>query len=89
MTVNNLNQNWENWIVLNFRDILIVRLPDHMKYMFQRTGEELPNDQLLRVYLLLISRDMVFSRGDTDIGTFTAVKHNIDTGNVKPIKLYN
>ena len=86
MTVNNLNQNWENWIVLNFRDILIVRLPDHMKYMFQRTGEELPNDQLLRVYLLLISRDMVFSRGDTDIGTFTAVKHNIDTGNVKPIK---
>ena len=36
-----------------FRDILIVRLPDHMKDMFQRIGEELSNDQLLRVYLLL------------------------------------
>ena len=60
-----------------FRDILIVRLPDHMKDMFQRIGEELSNDQLLRVYLLLISRDL---------GTFTAVKHQIDTVNYRPIK---
>ena len=45
-----------------FRDILIVRLPDHMKDMFQRIGEELFNDQLLRVYLLLISRDIVFPK---------------------------
>ena len=29
---------------------------------------------------------MVFSKGDTDFGTFTAVKHHIDTGNSKPIK---
>ena len=69
-----------------FRDILIVRLPDHMKDIFQRIGEELSNDQLLRVYLLLTSRDMVFSQGDTDLGTFTAVKHHIDTGNSRPIK---
>ena len=69
-----------------FRDILIVRLPDHMKDMFQRIGEELSNDQLLRVYLLLISRDMVFSKGETDLGTFTAVKHQIDIGNARPIK---
>ena len=69
-----------------FRDILIVRLPDHMKDMFQRIGEELSNDQLLRVYLLLISRDMVFSKGDTDLGTFTAVKHQIDTGNSRHIQ---
>ena len=69
-----------------FRDILIVCLPDHMKDMFQRIGEELSNDQLLRVYLLLISRDMVFSKGDTDLGTFTAVKHNIEIGNFRPIK---
>ena len=69
-----------------FRDILMVRLPDHMKDMFQRIGEELSNDQLLRVYLLLISRDMVFSQGDTDLGTFMAVKHHIDTGNSRPIK---
>ena len=69
-----------------FRDILLVRFPDHMKDMFQRIDEELSNDQLLRVYLLLISRDMVFSKGDTDLGTFTAVKHQIDTGNSRPIK---
>ena len=29
---------------------------------------------------------MVFSQGDTDLGTFTAVKHHIDTGNSRPIK---
>ena len=29
---------------------------------------------------------MVFSNGDTDLGTFTAVKHHIDTGNSKPLK---
>ena len=29
---------------------------------------------------------MVLSNGDTDLGTFTAVKHHIDTGNSKPIK---
>ena len=44
-----------------FHDILIVRLVDHRKDMFQRIGKELSNDQLLRVFLLLISRDMVFS----------------------------
>ena len=69
-----------------FRDILIVRHPDHMKDMFQRIGEELSNDQLLRVYLLLISRDMVFSKGDTNLCTSTAVKHHIYTGNSRPIK---
>ena len=57
-----------------------------MKDMFQRIGEGLSNDQLLRVYLLLTSRDMVFSQGDTDLGTFTAVNHHIDTGNSRPIK---
>ena len=57
-----------------------------MKDMFQRIGEELSNDQLLRVYLLLISMDMVFSKGDTDLGTFSAVKHHIHTGNSRPIK---
>ena len=69
-----------------FRDILIVHLPDHIKDMFKCIGEELSNDQLLRVYLLLISGDMVFSKGDTDFVTFTAVKHQIDTGNSRPIK---
>ena len=29
---------------------------------------------------------MVFSQGDTDLGTFTVVKHHIDTGNSRPIK---
>ena len=69
-----------------FRDILIIPLPDHMKDMLKRIGEELSNDRLLIVYLLKISSDMVFLKGDNDLGTFSAVKHPIDTGNSKPIK---
>ena len=57
-----------------------------MKDMFQRIGKEHSNDQLLRVYVLLISRDKIFSKGDNDLGAFAAVKHHIDTGNPKPIK---
>ena len=41
-----------------FPDILIIRLPDPMKDMFQHIGEDLSNDQLLRGYLLLTSRDI-------------------------------
>ena len=84
--IQELNSNSGQLDSNQFRDILIVRLPDHMKDMFQRIGEELSNDQLLRVYLLLISRDMVFSKGETDLGPFTAAKHHIDTGNPRPIK---
>ena len=54
--------------------------------MFQRIGEELSNDRLLKVYLLLISRDMVFSKGDNDLGTYIAVKHHIETCKSRPIK---
>ena len=57
-----------------------------MKDMFQRIGGELSNDQFVGVYLLLISRDIVSSKGDTDLGTFTAVNHHIDTGNSRPLK---
>ena len=52
----------------------------------RRSRRNLSNDELLSVYLLLDSRDMIFSKGDTDLGPFTAVKHHIDTGNSKPIK---
>ena len=38
------------------------------------------------VYLRLISMEMVFSKGDTDLANFTTVKYHIDTGNIKPIK---
>ena len=73
-----------------FRDILIVRLPDHMKDMFERIGEESSTTRIQRPVvegvLIIDLKDMVFSKGDTDLSTFTAVKHLIDTGNSRPIK---
>ena len=38
------------------------------------------------MFSLLVPREKVFSKGDTDLGNFTAVQHHIDTGNAKPIK---
>ena len=48
-------------------------------------GPKVECSELNTLYLLLISRDMVFSQGDTDLGTFTTVKHHIDTHNSRPI----
>ena len=63
-----------------FREILMSYLPDHMKYMFLRVGSELSNDQVLKVYSLLAIKESVFSNCETDLGSFTSVKHHIDTG---------
>lgn len=35
---------------------------------------------------LLCEYEDVFSREEYDLGTFTAIKHSIDTGNAKPIR---
>lgn len=35
---------------------------------------------------LLCKYENVFSREEYDLGTFTAIKHSIDTGNVKRIR---
>ena len=69
-----------------FREILMSHLPDHMKYMFLRFCSELSNDQVLRIYSLLATKEKVFSKGETGLGSFTAVKHHIDAGDARPIK---
>ena len=51
-----------------------------------RVGSELSNDQVLKIYSLLATKQKVFSKGETDLGSFTAVKHHIDTGDARPIK---
>ena len=58
-------------------EILITGLPDHMREMFQRIGDGIFDVDLKRKF---------FSMGDTDLGTFTEVRHHIDMGNAKPIK---
>ena len=57
----------------------------HERYVCEG-GSELSNDQVLKVYPFLATKDKVFFRGETDLGSFTAVKHHIDTGDARPIK---
>ena len=64
----------------DFREELMRHLPGHMKDMFLRVGSELSNDQVLRVYSLLATKEKVFSKGETDLGSFKAVEHHIDRG---------
>ena len=61
------------------RQMLMSHLPDHMKDMLLRVGSELSNDQMLKVYSLLATKEKVFSKAETDLGSFTAVTHHIDT----------
>ena len=68
------------------REMLMSNLPDHMKDTFLRVSIELSNDQVFKVCSLLATKEKVFSKGETDLGSFTAVKHHIDTGDDRPIK---
>ena len=69
-----------------FREMLMSHIPDHMKDMILRVGSELSNDQVLKVYSLLATKEKVFSKCETDLSNSTAVKHHIDTRDSKPIK---
>ena len=60
----------------DFREILMSQLPDHMKDMILRVGSELSNDQVLKLYSLLATKETCSPK----------VKHHIDTGNARTIK---
>lgn len=61
-------------------------IPDHLRDLFQRSQEHLDASQTQELAHLLIDWADVFSKSDYDLGHFTAVKHQIDTGIAKPIR---
>ena len=61
-------------------------MPSHMLTMFQSSCENLSTEQSVIFGNLLIEFQDIFAKDDTDLGCFTGVEHQIDTGDAKPIK---
>ena len=55
--------------------------------MFQKSTQNLNADQVAAIKGLLLEFQDVFSKGSYDLGCFTEIKHTIDTGDSKPVKL--
>ena len=61
-------------------------LPEHLVDLYDRSTEELGEDEQGQVHHLLLKYDDVFSKGDHDLGRTKLVKHTIETGTATPIR---
>ena len=84
--IRELQSQCNGWSNQKYKDALKSNLPIHLREMFEEAGDSLNRQQLLSLFQVLKSKVSVFSKGDTDLGNFTAVKHRINTGDAKPIK---
>jgi predicted aspartyl protease len=61
-------------------------MPPHLQQVFAESCKQLNEDQSLRLAQLLIEFQDVFAADEFDLGNFTAIEHQIDTGNARPVK---
>jgi RNase H-like domain found in reverse transcriptase/Reverse transcriptase (RNA-dependent DNA polymerase) len=61
-------------------------MPPHLQQVFAESCKQLNEDQSLRLVQLLIEFQDVFAADEFDLGNFTAIEHQIDTGNARPVK---
>lgn len=61
-------------------------VPSHLIDLVEKSSKGMTQLQRQALTKLLCEYDDVFSREEYDLGTFTAIKHSIDTGNAKPIR---
>ena len=57
----------------DFREELMKHLSYHMKYVLLGVDRDLTNDQVLKEYYFLATKEKVYSKGETDLGSFTVV----------------
>jgi hypothetical protein len=58
-----------------------------IRELFDRSGLHLSSEEKEQLWLLLCDFHDVFSVGENDLGRTSLVKHSIDVGNARPIKL--
>jgi len=65
-----------------------VELPEHLQVLFLQTvdNKELSQEAEEGLKQLLLDHQNTFAKSKTDIGLCTVVQHDIDTGDIKPIK---
>ena len=61
-------------------------IPEHLKKLYDASIGNLDAEQQQKLKQLLCDYPDVFARHDFDLGTVTAIQHNVDTGTAKPIK---
>ena len=59
-------------------------IPSHLVDLIGKSSKGMTSTQCQSLTELLCRYEDVFSREKYDLGTFTAIKHQIDTGNAKP-----
>ena len=62
-------------------------LPDHLQELFSTSSQDLTIDQKSKLRTLLYTYSDVFAKTEFDLGNFSHVEHEIDTGNARPIQL--
>jgi len=60
--------------------------PGHLEDLLQRSAENLDKPQVCELKKLLVEYQDVFARDELDLGNFTAIEHQIKTGDAKPVK---
>lgn len=61
-------------------------LPEHLTDLYNRATKDLSSEEKQQVHSLLVEYQDIFAKDDLDIGCFTALKHQIDTGEEEPVK---
>lgn len=61
-------------------------VPDHLKAIYTESVKCIPEENHMQVQKLLTTYADVFSKSDDDIGRTNLVKHDIDTGDARPVK---
>ena len=61
-------------------------LPEHLVGLLERSKVKLSDSETGKVRSLLIQFQDTFSRGGTDLGCFSEIKHCINTGDEPPVK---
>lgn len=62
------------------------KIPEHLKDLIDRSSAHLPPDEQNKLKDLLCSYQHLFSKDSSDLGHTTLVRHEINTGNSRPIK---
>ena len=64
----------------------VAEVPDHLQDLLERSAKELAPSEREKLAELLTEFQDVFARSEFDFGNFTALEHEIDTGDAHPIK---
>jgi hypothetical protein len=64
----------------------VAEVPEHLQDLLERSAKELNPSEREKLAELLTEFQDVFARSEFDFGNFTALEHEIDTGDAHPIK---